>query len=173
MALCTSNQQSDSTLQQSVLCKIYFVLILNRPNYYKLVKVERKHNYVCLKKSVFGLFIGSWSIYPYMYVGLLCDENPTSTYQPCNAYPILTGFSMWFECVELGWNRFVDLWQYGWTHLSYFVPNSDTTIIQTFNPLNFRSRLSGFTRPIFQTYPFLGLHTRDNPRSKTDSSGHI
>ena len=39
-------------------------------------------------------FIGSWSSYSYMYVGLLCNVNPTSAYPPCNAYQILTELSM-------------------------------------------------------------------------------
>ena len=50
-----------------------------------------------------------------MYVGLLCNVNPTSPYPPCNAYHILTELSMWFKCIDPGRNRFGDLEQHGWT----------------------------------------------------------
>ena len=70
-----------------------------------------------------------------MYVGLLCNVNPTSTFTPCNAYHILTELSMWFECVEIGKNRFGDLEPHGWTplratlpyleHLNVFTPRID------------------------------------------------
>ena len=48
-----------------------------------------------------------------MYVGLLCNVSPTSTFPPCDAHHILTELS--FECVELVRNRFGDLEQHGWT----------------------------------------------------------
>ena len=63
---------------------------------------------------MFGLFIGSWSSYPCMHVGLLCNVKPTSTHSPCNAYHILTELSVSFECIVLGRNRFGDLEQHGW-----------------------------------------------------------
>ena len=87
------------------------VLIRNHTDDYRWLKIGPKHNYVCLKSSVFGLFIGSW----YMYVGSLCNIIPISAYPPCNAYHILSELSMWLECVELGRKRFGDLEQHGWT----------------------------------------------------------
>ena len=69
---------------------------------------------------MFGLFIGSWSSHPYMYVGLLCNVNPTSTCPPGIAYHIFTEVSMLFQCDELGKNRFGDPEQYGTPVLKYF-----------------------------------------------------
>ena len=80
MALCASNHQSDSTLQQSVLCLLSFlVLIRIIPDAYKRVKIGPKHTYLLFKKSVFGLFIGSWSSCPYMNVGLICNVTLQAT----------------------------------------------------------------------------------------------
>ena len=69
MALCTSNQQSDSILQQFCVIFKKKIVIRNHPDDYKWVKFGPKHNYVCLTNSMFGLFMGSWSSYPF---GLKC-----------------------------------------------------------------------------------------------------
>ena len=50
-----------------------------------------------------------------MYVGSLCNVNPTSTFPAFIVHHILTELSMGFECAELGRNRFRDLEQHGWT----------------------------------------------------------
>ena len=93
MALCTSNQQSDCTLEQS--CANFHVCFdQNHPDDYKWVEFGPKQNYIRFKNSVFGLFIVSWSSYPYMYVGLVYNVHPTPTYPPYNAYHILTELSM-------------------------------------------------------------------------------
>ena len=47
------------------------------------VEIGPKHTYVLFKKSVVGLVIASWSSYPYIYVGSLCNVNPTSNSPPC------------------------------------------------------------------------------------------
>ena len=77
--------------------------------------MEPKHNYVLFKTSLFGPFIGSWCSFSYMYVALICNVSPTSTFPPWNSHYILTELSKWFECVDLGRNRFGDLEQHGWT----------------------------------------------------------
>ena len=54
--------------------------------------------------------------YPYSYVRLLCNVSPSFTFPPVYLiYHILTELFMWFNCIELGRNRFGDLEQHGWT----------------------------------------------------------
>ena len=60
-----------------------------------------KPNYVLSKIRFFGLFIGSWYSYTYMYVGKSCNANPTSTYPPCYALDISTKLLKLVECVVL------------------------------------------------------------------------
>ena len=102
-------------LQHSVLCKLTFLFWSGIPQMpVKGVKIGPKHNHILFQKPVFGLFIASWSRYQYMYVGLLYNVNPTSTFPHCNAHQTLTELSMWFKCVQLGQNRFDDLEQHFW-----------------------------------------------------------
>ena len=81
---------------------------MNPQDAYKWIEMGPKHNCVLKKKN-------HWSSYPYMYVGLLCNVNPSSTFPPWNAHHILTEVSTCFECVDLGLNRFGELEQHGWT----------------------------------------------------------
>ena len=104
------NCSQDQTPYQALI----FVSIRNPPDAYKWVEMEPKHNYVLFKTSLFGPFIGSWSSFSYMYVSLICNVSPTSTFLPWNAHHILTELSKWFECVDLGRNMFGDLEQHGW-----------------------------------------------------------
>ena len=75
--LCHNLQMFLHIFELKVKNKNYILdksVIWNHPDDYKQVEFESKHNYVCFKNSVFGLVIGSWSSYPYMYIGLLCND---------------------------------------------------------------------------------------------------
>ena len=96
----------------------YFVSITlnygNQPDDFKWVKFRPKHNYVCFKNSVFGLFIGSWSSYTYLcWIIMLCKPNLHLSTLLC-----LSHFNWSVRVIWVCWaraNRFCFLEQHGWT----------------------------------------------------------
>ena len=69
-----------------------------------------KLNYVLSKRLLSGLYLGSWSSHPFMYVWKTCDANPTFTYPPCYALDISTELLKGLECVVIAMELQLSMW---------------------------------------------------------------